>query len=837
MAKNIVLLSDGTGNSSAKLFKTNVWRLYQALDHDNPTKQVAYYDDGVGTSSFKLFAILGGVFGFGLKRNVIDIYSFCCRNYQAGDKIYGFGFSRGAFTMRVVAGMIAREGLVRYNGNEDALARYSADAYRNYRRRFKVTGGLDSPLRAMRDAIIGGWRWLRGFPKETGRQEIETIHFLGVWDTVDAYGGPIEEITRAIDYWFWPLTMPDRFLNSKVQRACHALALEDERDAFRPVLWDERYVRHSPPLGQKVSSKLRYSHTGWTEPQPPGGQPLAPIDKQRISQVWFVGVHSDIGGGYPQDGLSYQTLDWMIDRAVTYGLMLDPFQQKELKSLVNIYDKLNDSRNGFGGYYRYKPRKIADLLVAPPYKPSIRGDWNQIKSFQKDGGAGAGVIEGELDAGVERVDVPAPMIHESVLARIQAETDGYAPIVLPGAYQVVTASGNIYPLEEPQTKKLLARDPATGSFTYLDPASQTPPHEILDSGTPRAQRQEWAWDWVWWRRVVYFATVAASVFLAAMPLLVWWRPGPGPASALEIIRPVIFGVGKFLPSFASPWIDAFAEAPGWFALGLAAVAILLYLGGTAQLRIRDIMRTIWRSPLDSGGLPDSRIYRLRNHFTYRAFFYILKHWILPSLFALLIALALLAVVYCIPAALSRLVFGVMNATGHVCEASKDPAPVENKASTAEFTTKDMCAPTKLLVRKGETYRVVIEVTDDWIDGDRGGGEGIKTDPRGFAWSRTSLPQRFGIPYRRLMWSDYFTTVLRVGSTGVSEHLLELWPGPLSDRGKLTFTGTFKPQKTGEVFVFVNDAIITLPYLYSFFYVSNNTGKATLTLKWVGPGES
>jgi uncharacterized protein (DUF2235 family) len=89
MSKNIVLLSDGTGNSSSKIFKTNVWRLYQALDLTDSQKQIAYYDDGVGTSSFKPFAILGGVFGFGLKRNVIDIYSFCCRNYRPSDKILG----------------------------------------------------------------------------------------------------------------------------------------------------------------------------------------------------------------------------------------------------------------------------------------------------------------------------------------------------------------------------------------------------------------------------------------------------------------------------------------------------------------------------------------------------------------------------------------------------------------------------------------------------------------------------------------------------------------------------------------------------------------------------
>ena len=112
MSRNIVLLSDGTGNSSAKVWRTNVWRTFEALDLSG-SDQVAFYDDGVGTSSFKPWAILGGAFGFGLKRNVIDIYKFACRNYRDdGDRLFGFGFSRGAFTIRVVGGLILNQGLV-----------------------------------------------------------------------------------------------------------------------------------------------------------------------------------------------------------------------------------------------------------------------------------------------------------------------------------------------------------------------------------------------------------------------------------------------------------------------------------------------------------------------------------------------------------------------------------------------------------------------------------------------------------------------------------------------------------------------------------------------------
>src|SRR5262245_39298782 len=102
--KSIVVFSDGTGNSSAALFRTNVWRLYDALDQSDPAdgrpRQIAHYDNGVGTSTFKPLAVLGGVFGVGLKRNILSLYKFVCRNYRPGDQIYAFGFSRGAFTIR-----------------------------------------------------------------------------------------------------------------------------------------------------------------------------------------------------------------------------------------------------------------------------------------------------------------------------------------------------------------------------------------------------------------------------------------------------------------------------------------------------------------------------------------------------------------------------------------------------------------------------------------------------------------------------------------------------------------------------------------------------------------
>src|SRR5439155_13633199 len=133
MGTRIILLYDGTGNSASKVWRTNVWRVFESLDLTGD-EQVARYDDGVGTSSFKPLAILGGAFGWGLKRNVIDLYEFVCCNYCSDDdEIFAFGFSRGAFTVRTVIGLIFDQGLVPYQ-SESELHKNARAAYRAYRR-------------------------------------------------------------------------------------------------------------------------------------------------------------------------------------------------------------------------------------------------------------------------------------------------------------------------------------------------------------------------------------------------------------------------------------------------------------------------------------------------------------------------------------------------------------------------------------------------------------------------------------------------------------------------------------------------------------------------------
>src|SRR5882724_4210094 len=231
MARKIIVLSDGTGNSAAKVWRTNVWRTFEALDLTR-SDQVAMYDDGVGTSSFKPLAVLGGAFGYGLKRNILSLYKFLCRNYKSrqgylaegincgDDEIFAFGFSRGAFTIRVLIGLVLDQGLVNFE-TEDELDRKTKAAYRQYRsKNFKTYTRIEVPFRWLRS-------WFVSAEHDATQRAVASVRFLGLWDTVAAYGFPIDEMMRGVSRYLWPLELPNRQLDvTKVRRACHALSID-----------------------------------------------------------------------------------------------------------------------------------------------------------------------------------------------------------------------------------------------------------------------------------------------------------------------------------------------------------------------------------------------------------------------------------------------------------------------------------------------------------------------------------------------------------------------------------------------------------------------------------
>ena len=117
------------------------------------------------------------------------------------------------------------------------------------------------------------------------------IRFVGVWDTVDAYGMPVDELKLAIDEWVWPMSFADRDPSKKLLTIRHALSLDDERPTFRPVLWNEVVKDHPDDRDARI------------------------LSSETIRQVWFAGVHANVGGGYPDDGLAFTTLNWMMDEA------------------------------------------------------------------------------------------------------------------------------------------------------------------------------------------------------------------------------------------------------------------------------------------------------------------------------------------------------------------------------------------------------------------------------------------------------------------------------------------------------------------------------------------
>jgi uncharacterized protein (DUF2235 family) len=293
MPKNIALFSDGTGNSSAKFIRTNVWRVYEAVDLSGPD-QIAYYDDGVGTSSFMPLAILGGAIGFGLKRNVKHLYAFLSRNYEPGDRIFAFGFSRERSPSEFWLISFADQGLVR-GATEDGLQRSVDAKWWAYRKgaRTRIAGKVRR--RAPR----------RVSTKKAADEEVK-FTILGRWDTVDAYGLPGGELARAWDHYFWPLSMNDRIASTTIEKAYHALSVDDERNTFHPVLWTE----------ETESQNATSVH----------------LDEERISQVWFAGVHSNVGGGYAEDSLSFVPLYWIIREAAGRGLRFQGNRYKDTGS-------------------------------------------------------------------------------------------------------------------------------------------------------------------------------------------------------------------------------------------------------------------------------------------------------------------------------------------------------------------------------------------------------------------------------------------------------------------------------------------------------------------------
>lgn len=873
MSRNIVVFADGTGNSAAKAFKTNVWRLYQALDLTG-ADQIAVFSDGVGTSQFKPFEIIGLALGFGVKRRVLALYKFLCLNYEPGDKIFAFGFSRGAFTIRVLVGMIAREGLVNFK-TEEELDRNARAAYRSYRPKafpawqpwVVFARYAAAQWFALWNEITGSRDYNQVKPRTPDPRSAEDIRvaFVGVWDTVSAYGLPVDELTKAVDKWVWPITFERRTLLEPVQCARQAFSIDDERRTFFPIPWNELIPAKKAEAGPAA-----------------GNEDAATADKKipdpRLKQVWFAGCHSNVGGGYPDDRLAHIPLCWMIGEAAEQGLRFKAETVADYWDYASDAGRIYDSRSGVSVFYRYHPRPVKTLM-------------------------GEGV---------------RPLVDASVITRMAKGADDYAPVSLPEHIHVLTPLGaripfngvpagvpapigadivDKLPLPDDRQRDLVAMERKFhGALDQLQKNSVAASTQHIGS---RTQRMQLMLDTVWWRRGLYYVLLSIAVLFAAFPLFAGYVTldisNQFSQSARGIVGPIIGLVSGFLPGIASPWIDAMAKQSVPAAILAALFFVLLWVNGVLRTRINDRARSAWnvntgrnatmlqssrndahrrtsligavglgigalavwfggnhktgwgfaavalgllgtyvvltsRGPRD-GAAPTPvslRIARaIRTDPRAQRIYERLREYVLPMTFLLVSAVLLLFV-------FNKATFEVADSMGAFCEERKGELPKTEQLTgkAAEFKTSQMCSDTGNWLQEGVRYEVAISIKNDkWFD------RTLCADTRGVR--KGSIPHYFGALLKRWWAEPYFKPIARIGTYGNDEYVLNPVDPAVLDaadpdaclNGELR--AEIKPKTPGELYVYVNDAVIALPGLNDLFYrEDNNHGSAEIIVSKV-----
>lgn len=837
MNKKIVLFSDGTGNSASTPDKTNVWRAYHALDVSTGSGQIAFYDNGVGTSSFTPTAVLGLAFGWGLARNVKQIYGFLCRTYNLGDKIYCFGFSRGAFTIRIVVSLIAYEGIIDRNiaRDDQDLDRLIKAAYRRFRWRRFTPALLSLALAPVRDAVIGAWNKITqrtAYDPKKNLRYSETqgddslIKFLGVWDTVDAYGSPIDEFTRAWDMVISPLSAKNRDLSPRVDRACHALAVDEQRESFEPMLWNEQ-----------------------------DADPPSRLDDERLSQVWFPGVHANVGGGYPDDGLAYVSLDWMLSQCeeinaqdaqgklmtVRDGLKFISEERALIRAHARGNGPLYDSRSGIGNLYRYAPRDIQTLCHES--KPGL-ANWLKEKlglfrlHSRTEAGAAKNLMTrmGFHEVHSNEVNIKTPKIHHSVFDRVAQDGNAYAPINLPADYAYVDRQGNITRLA-------------------VDPGSTQPAlPETKQGAVERNRLQSYVWNKVWARKLLYFATLTALIYFISLPY--WAGPAgdEGEGRLAGLLMPVVgtFSVvvqqipaliGK-IPGleFAANWAEKYQQYPFSFLSGILLIGGLLTLSLHVRHLIRAEMRRNWYGVTRSGAMQADDAGWFTTCLSGCLKSKVYTDVIVWGLRLLLEASAVLVLIIVLLVLCSRLFFVAADAAGGICGGGQPTTPAV-LGEAFQFDPSDACFDTGLDLKQDKTYQIEFR-----LDPAKqvGGAEACKwkwrdasicADVRGWIPGLAPWYVHLATPVRRHLFASWYQPMARI-----DDKLLERYPlqseGADSETSLGQLTAEITVRQRGRLYLYVNDAVIFTPDTWKAFYANNfkdsddRFGKAWVTVRQV-----
>jgi uncharacterized protein (DUF2235 family) len=406
LPKNIVICCDGTGNQiDWKL--SNVLKLFRVLEKSDD--QLVYYSPGVGTvGDFDNWQIvkqhvkefLGLVTGYGLDQNVLDAYRFLCTHYEAGDAIWLFGFSRGAYTVRVLAAFVYVIGLLK--PQQLNLAEYAFTAYKKASHDSRKEGKLPeadalkvAATMTSEDEVARGLPAAWEFRRVAGAQRV-TIKFIGVWDTVASVIVP-----RRDRFWLDLQALRFTRTNPGVEIFRQAISIDERRRMFRLNRWSEPQTFKSNPFNDR----------NWKP--------------QDIKQVWFAGVHADIGGGYPESesGLSKFPLLWMINQAKGAGLKTSTAM---INHLVLGKPRRDSSRVYNAPNVRAQlHRSLKGLWWILEFLPK-RTKWREWRSRRSLAGFYLPVAEPRL--------IPeGASIHGSVFYRM-GELPDYRPVNLPGKY-------------------------------------------------------------------------------------------------------------------------------------------------------------------------------------------------------------------------------------------------------------------------------------------------------------------------------------------------------------------------------------------------------------------
>ncbi|MCX7004763.1 MAG: DUF2235 domain-containing protein [bacterium] len=330
--KKLAVFFDGTWNSSDQHTEkeqpcpTNMAKLFEATQPNsaqNEVPQIVHYIQGVGTH--KLERIRGGGFGFGISDNIKEGYKCLVSNYEKGDEVFIFGFSRGAYSARSLAGLIRNVGILK----REKLYLINK-AYEGYKNRSMEWAPKGSKAISFRQNNTWG---------------DETIKFLGVFDTVGALGAPFGIVVGWIVDKLFRCSFHDTQLSSIVENAYHALSIDERRLPFLPTLMTPN-TRHDP------------SH---------------------FEQKWFPGVHSDVGGGYSTTGLSDLALAWIANKAIENGLNLNLNLITNPSFAPNVNAEPNNSQSLFYRIASVLFVKLPSYIGVVPNKyksalPSIQ--WN-----------------------------------------------------------------------------------------------------------------------------------------------------------------------------------------------------------------------------------------------------------------------------------------------------------------------------------------------------------------------------------------------------------------------------------------------------------------------------